>query len=542
MTPAIVADRFNLADYLLFDRQREGLGSKVCLRFGKYSYTYDDVAQRARAFAVALERADVRRGERVLVALPDVPAFAWTLLGALARGCVVAMGSPEAPIESLEQLLVYARSAALVTTPNLAARLRDRKRIVRDELRRIWCVAEAGALSGEDDPEADTGEDDWSVSLSRVMTPVDDVPVPVTTHRDEPAIWLFTSGSTGAPRAAMHTHGDIAFHTEAYAKQTVRFRSEDLTISIPRLHFGYATGTNLFFPFAVGATVCLFSERPNPESIAQAIALYRPTIVTNVPTMLSRLLDHDQHSRALGGPGLDLSCVRFSISAGEALAESILRRWTDRFRSDVYDGIGSAEMFHIYATNRPGDVKPGSVGKVVDGYEIRILPREAEDPGAPPLGPGETGMLWVRGGSVGHGYWLDRAKTLQVFRGSWCRTGDLFHVDRDGYLYFAGRADDLLKVSGCWVAPVEVERCLMAHRAVLHAAVIGVKKAGLMTTKAFVRLRDGYAATHEMAAELRLFAAARLGKQKAPRLVEFVDELPKTDRGKVDRESLRIRP
>ena len=542
MTPAFVADRFNLADYLLFDRQRQGLGSKECLRFGRYSYSYNDVAQRARAFAVALERADVRPGERVLVVLPDVPAFAWTVFGTFARGCVVTMGTPEAPIESIEELLAYSRAAALVTTPQVAARLRDRTRVLRRDLRRIWCVADTPALSGGDDPEADTGEDDWSASLSRVMTPVDDVPEPVATHREEPAIWLFTSGSTGAPRAAIHSHGDIAFHTEAYAKHTVGFRRDDLTISVPRLHFGYATGTNLFFPFAVGATVALFSERPNPESLAEAVALYRPTIVTNVPTMLCRLLDHDQRLRARGGQGLDLSSVRFSLSAGEALAESILRRWTARFGSEVYDGIGSAEMFHIYATNRPGDVRPGSVGRPVEGYEIRILPKEAEDAGVPPLRPGETGVLWVRGGSVGQGYWLDRAKTQQVFRGPWCRTGDLFNVDREGYLYFAGRADELLKVSGCWVAPVEVERCLMTHRAVLHAAVIGVKKAGLVTTKAFVRLREGYTGNAEMAAELRLFVTTHLGRQKCPRIVEFVDELPKTDRGKVDRQSLRVRP
>ena len=245
------------------------------------------------------------------------------------------------------------------------------------------------------------------------------------------------------------------------------------------------------FPFAVGATVGLFSERPTPESLALAIEMYRPTwSSTNVPTMLGKLLDHDQARRDSGKPGLDLSSVRFSLSAGEALPEPLLRRWLERFGSDVYDGIGSAEMFHIYASNRPGDIKPGSLGRVVAGYELRILPEDAEGPGAATAAaPGEIGVLWVKGDSVSHGYWLDRDKSWRVFHGHWCRTGDLFRIDAEGYLYFAGRADELLKVSGLWVAPVEVEECLMRHGHVLHAAVIGIEDEGLVKTKAFVLLR-----------------------------------------------------
>ena len=317
------------------------------------------------------------------------------------------------------------------------------------------------------------------------------------------------------------------------------YARDDVTVSVPRLYFGYATGTNLMFPFAVGATVALFSERPTAESLARAIETYRPTVVTNVPTMLGKLLDHDQAQRDAGRPGLDLSCVRFSLSAGEALPETLLRRWTERFRSDVYDGIGSAEMFHIYASNRPGDVKPGSLGKPVEGYELRVLPEEAEGAGGAPVPPGEIGVLWVKGDSVSHGYWLDRDKSWRVFHGHWCRTGDLFRIDADGYLYFAGRADELLKVSGLWVAPVEVEECLMRHDSVLHAAVIGVEEDGLVKPKAFVVVRSGTAAGEALGLELQEFVKARLAKHKYPRIVEFVDDLPKNDRGKVDRKRLR---
>jgi benzoate-CoA ligase family protein len=537
-------DRFNLADYFLFERLREGLGGKVAVRFGAREYTYEEVARRTRAFAAALEEADVRRGERVLIVLPDLPAFAWVFHGTLARGCVVAMANPDAPTESLEKLVEYTRATAIVTIPRVAAALRERMRegAVGREVRRVWCVSEAAAFVAGDDPDAPCGLGDGVFRcLPDELKTADPMRSPTLTHRDEPAIWLFTSGSTGEPKANVHSHRDFAFNTEVYAKGTVGYARDDVTVSVPRLYFGYATGTNLMFPFAVGATVALFSERPTPETMARALETYRPTVVTNVPTMLGKLLDHDQALRDAGKAGLDLSSVRFSLSAGEALPAPLLGRWLDRFGSDVYDGIGSAEMFHIYASNRPGDVKPGSLGRAVGGYELRVLPEEAEGPGAAPVPPGEIGVLWVRGDSVSHGYWLDRDKSWRVFHGHWCRTGDLFRIDADGYLYFAGRADELLKVSGLWVAPIEVEECLMRHEAVLHAAVIGVEEDGLLKTKAFVMLRAGAAGHEALAVELQEFVKARLAKHKYPRIVEFVDDLPKNDRGKVDRRALRER-
>ncbi len=545
MAPAVTfPERFNLADYFLFARLREGLGSQVAVRFGGRAYTYDEVARRARAFAAVLEEADIRRGERVLIVLPDLPAFAWVFFGTLARGAVVAMANPDAPPESLDAIVEYTRATAVVTVPRVARGLRDKMRAgsVGAEVRRVWSAFEAAALVGDDDPDVECGVSDGMFRcLQSDLAATDPMRPPVVTHRDEPAIWLFTSGSTGEPKANVHSHRDFAWNTEVYAKRTVGYAPGDVTVSVPRLYFGYATGTNLMFPFAVGATAALFSERPTPESLASAIARYRPTVVTNVPTMLGKLLDHDEARRAAGLPGLDLSSVRFSLSAGEALPEPLLRRWLDRFRSDVYDGIGSAEMFHIYASNRPGDVKPGSLGRVVEGYELRVLPEDADGPGAAPVPPGEIGVLWVRGDSVSHGYWLDRDKSWRVFAGHWCRTGDLFRIDADGYLYFAGRADELLKVSGLWVAPVEVEECLMCHEAVAHAAVVGVEDEGLLKPKAFVLLRSGAAAGDALAAELQEFVKARLSKHKYPRLIEFVDDLPRNDRGKVDRKLLRQR-
>jgi acyl-coenzyme A synthetase/AMP-(fatty) acid ligase len=275
--------------------------------------------------------------------------------------------------------------------------------------------------------------------------------------------------------------------------------------------------------------------------MALAITRYRPTVVTNVPTMIGKLLEHDQALREKGERGLDLSCVRFSLSAGEALPEALLNRWLARFESDIYDGIGSAEMFHIYASNRPGDIKPGSLGKAVAGYELRILPEDADGAGSAQCAPGEIGVLWVRGDSVSHGYWLDRDKSWKTFSGHWCRTGDLFRIDEEGYLYFAGRADELLKVSGLWVAPVEVEECLMGHDAVALAAVIGVEEDGLMKPKAFIVVRTGARACEELARDLQEHVKTRLAKHKYPRIIEFVTDVPKNDRGKVDRRALRDR-
>ena len=528
----------NLASYFLFDRIADGLGAKEAILYGERAYTYELVAARTRHFAALLEESGVRRGERVLIVLPDSPAFAWVFFGTLARGAVVAMGNPQAPAESIEYLVGYTRATCVVTIPSVAESLRGALDRVGREVLRVFVVPDTA--TGEDPEGAvEFVYDEVFRELAPEIARSRPRSEPVTLHRDEPAIWLFTSGSTGEPKANVHTQRDFAFNTEVYAKRTVGYRQDDVTVSVPRLFFGYATGTNLMFPFAVGATTGLFSERPAPETLTKAIATYKATVVTNVPTMLGKLLEHDADLRAKGSDGLDFSSIRFSLSAGEALPEPLLRRWLDRFSSDVYDGIGSAEMFHIYCSNRPGDVKPGSLGKVVDGYELRVLPEDAAGPGAAPCAPGEIGVLWVKGDSVSQGYWLDRDKSFRTFHGHWCKTGDLFRVDEAGYLYFAGRADDLLKVGGQWVAPVEVEECMLGHAAVAGVAVIGVEDAGLVKTKAFVVLRAGHLPSDTLATELQEHVRTTLAKYKYPREVEFVEELPKNDRGKVDKKALR---
>jgi benzoate-CoA ligase family protein len=533
-------EQFNLADYFLFAREREGLGDKIAVRFGDRAWSYAEVAARSRALARALLDGGLAPEARVYIVLPDTPAFVWGIFATLAAGGVVTMGNPLAPGEDLAYVLDYVRAAFLITTPEVWARLSPLAPTL-PHLRGVLLAPDAA--TGED-PEATVAApaDGLAASLdaavARGQRSTEALPV---TRRDDQAIWLFTSGSTGRPKAAMHTHRDFAFNTEVYAKRTVGYRQDDVTVSVPRLFFGYATGTNLWFPFAVGATVGLFSERPTPDSLAAAIARYRPTIVTNVPTMLGRLLDLDDERRAEGEPGLDLGGVRFHLSAGEALPEALLTRFVARFGGEVYDGIGSAEMFHIYCSNRPGDVVPGSLGRVVDGYELRILPEEATGAGAAEVPTGEIGVLWVKGDSVALGYFRDREKSWKTFHGHWCRTGDLFRIDARGYLWFSGRADDLLKVGGIFVAPLEVEECLCGHPAVAAAAVIGAEDEGLTKPMAVVAVRPGERASAALADDLKAHVRARLSRYKYPRWVVFVDELPRNDRGKVDKRALAER-
>jgi benzoate-CoA ligase family protein len=546
-------ETFNLADYFLFDRLKEGLGGKQAVRFGDRSFTYADVAERTRGLTRFLRTLGVEREQRVYIVLPDTPPFAWWYFATLAHGAVVAMGNPAAPREDLSYVLDYSRASVLVTVPEVADDLAPFL-LKSPYLRAVLLV-----------PDGPTGSDcEARTQIPRLLRGARFEALPAadaidigrsfsggawpSTRRDDVAIWLFTSGSTGRPKAAVHTHRDFAFNTEAYAKRTIGYRRDDVTVSVPRLFFGYATGTNLMFPFAVGATTCLFSERCTPETLSDAIERYRPTVVTNVPTMMAKLLDHDAARTAKGEPPLDFSGVRFHLSAGEALPPALLDRFRRRFGTEVYDGIGSAEMFHIYASNRPGDVKPGSLGRVVEGYTIRILPTDAAGPGENEVPTDETGVMWVKGDSVAIGYFQDRDTSWQTFHGHWCRTGDLFRRDRDGYLWFSGRADSLFKSGGIWVAPLEIEECLMQHPAVAMAAVVPARDEGLDKPKAFVVLRDGQAqhiATDDsrmrFAIDLQEHVKARLSKHKYPRWIVFVDDLPRNDRGKVDRRTLMDR-
>jgi benzoate-CoA ligase family protein len=519
-----IPKQFNLADYYLFDRIAEKQGDRTAIRFGDRAYSYDDVADKTLRTVDVLQNHGLSPEDRVYIILPDIPPFAWAFFGALKAGATVTMGNPLSKTEDLAYVVDYISPQIIITTEVVAEQL-DAYWQDRSNAPSILVTPNAGTF---EDPEAVLSDERC---FARALTAANPNPHVEPTDRDSPAIWLFTSGSTGRPKAAMHCHRDFAFNTEVYAKGTIGYRPDDVCVSVPRLFFGYATGTNLMFPFAVGACAGLFSEKPTAERIAWAIQHYSATALTNVPTLMARLLESDAETR------LDLSSLRFSLSAGEALPPALLQRWMARFDVPVYDGIGSAEMFHIYLTNRPGDVKPGSLGRPVEGYELRILPADAQGPGTPETPLGENGILWIKGDSVATGYWLDRDKSWHTFNGHWCRSGDLFRRDENGYYWFGGRADHLLKVSGQWVSPLEIEHCLATHPQVIEAAVIGVERNGLMATRAFIEMRC--ATSPALGIELQDYVRTNLAKYKYPREVVFLDALPRNDRGKVDKKALK---
>ncbi|HYY97788.1 MAG TPA: benzoate-CoA ligase family protein [Pyrinomonadaceae bacterium] len=506
-------ERFSMGDYFLYHNVEEGRGGKVCLYYEDERYTYADAARWSNRAGRALRESGVRVEDRVLIALPDCPEFVWTWFGANRVGGVITMVNPLLPADDYAYYLEYTRARVAVIHESLVENF-SRAAAGAKHLANVLVVGE------------ERGEFE---SFARAVGAQPDALTPADTHRDDVAIWLFTSGSTGRPKGAVHLQHDLPYNTERYAKGVLGVTEDDLTVSVPKLFFGYATGTNLLFPFAAGGATALFPGRSTPEKMFEVIERYRPTILTSVPTMINGMLNVE------GAAGRDLSSLRMCLSAGEALPEELYRRWVETFGVEIYDGIGSAEMFHIYITNRPGDVKPGSLGRIVDGYEAEVVDAEGRA-----LPAGEMGTLRVKGDSAALCYWQAHEKSKQTFAGDWCTTGDQFHVDSEGYYWYHGRTDDMLKVSGVFVAPAEIENCLLQHEAVLEAAVVG-HDAGdrLVKPKAFVVLREGRAPGEALAQSIKEFVKSRIAPYKYPRWVEFVPSLPKNDRGKIDRRRLK---
>jgi benzoate-CoA ligase family protein len=345
---------------------------------------------------------------------------------------------------------------------------------------------------------------------------------PFAAHADDAAVWLFSGGTTGRPKAVVQPHASFVNTTRLYAQGVLGYRESDVTFSVPKLYFGYATGSNLLFPFSVGGTAVLFPEKPTPERLFALAAAHRPTVMINVPTMIGRMLATE---------GGDLSSLRAVTSAGEALPETLYHRFRERFGVEILDGLGTAEMWHIFVTNAPGDVRPGTLGKVVPGFDVRVCDDEGRS-----LPDGEVGFLWVRGGSRALGYVRGHARSCAAFRGEWYASADMVVRDADGTFTYCGRSDDMLKVAGKWLAPQEVEGCLSAHPNVAECAVLGVPDAdGLVKPIAFVRA--GAAAPSEE--ELKTWVRERLEPYKAPRRVIFLETFPRTHLGKIDRGRLR---
>ncbi|MFN2516543.1 MAG: benzoate-CoA ligase family protein [Pyrinomonadaceae bacterium] len=525
-----------MADYFLYHNVEEGRENKICLYFNDQTYSYGETAGLANRAGNALLELGVDVEDRVLLVLPDCPEFVWTWFGAARIGAVITMVNPLLPAEDYKYYLDYTRARVAVVHQSLLANFAEAAKGAR--YLKAMLVVEGGAVCGPldqavsrpplDRPKAPEN-DLKSFGFGEIISAQSEECMPADTHRDDIAIWLFTSGSTGHPKGAVHLQHDLPFNTEVFAKRTIGVNENDLTVSVPKLFFGYATGTNLLFPFAVGGATALFSERATPEKIFEMIERHRPTILTTVPTMINSMLNAGQAGNR------DLSSLRFCYSAGEALPEALYLRWKKTFGVEIYDGIGSAEMFHIYITNRPGDVKPGSLGKLVRGYEAKVVDAEGNE-----IATGEMGTLKIKGDSAALCYWNEHEKSKETFASDWCTTGDQFHVDAEGYYWYHGRTDDMLKVSGIFVAPTEIENCVLQHEAVLECAVIGADSGdGLVKPKAFVVVRETVSADEKLAENIKEFVKTRLALYKYPRWIEFVSSLPKNDRGKIDRRKLK---
>ncbi len=560
--PVEFPERFNMADYFLYHNVEEGRDNKLCLYFKDQTYTYREAARMSNRAGNALRELGVETEDRVLMVLPDCPEFVWTWFGAARIGAVITMVNPLLPADDYRYYLEYTRAKVAVVHESICGGFAEaaadagylRCTVVVGRANEIGQEILSSPLRGEGsgerlsesanatlNPSPRAGREPQrgqfkKQALGRTRLAFDEIVnsqvaecTPADTHRDDIAIWLFTSGSTGHPKGAVHLQHDLPYNTEVFAKRTMGVNENDLTVSVPKLFFGYATGTNLLFPFAVGGATALFAERSTPEKLFEVIDRYRPTILTTVPTMINAMLNADDAASH------DLSSIRFCYSAGEALPVELYHRWQQTFEVEICDGIGSAEMFHIYLTNRPGDVKPGSLGRIVEGYEAKIVDAEGNE-----VATGEMGTLKIKGDSAALCYWNAHEKSKETFAGDWCTTGDQFHVDADGYYWYHGRTDDMLKVGGIFVAPAEIENCLLQHEAVMECAVVGQEDADrLIKPKAFIVVREAQVTSDELATEIKEFVKTKLALYKYPRWIEFVASLPKNDRGKVDRKLLK---
>jgi benzoate-CoA ligase family protein len=511
--PIEIPERFNLADWLLDERLREGRGGAVALRLPDGAVTYAEIAAHSRRFANVLAGLGLRPEERVFLALPDGADFVGALFGVLRAGGVVVMLNPELHADAIAALVDY---------------LRPRFAVIDGRLAHTW--AEALGRSEERTQLLTVGDPAPGCPAFEELarTVADDFPT-VRTHRDDPAVMLFSGGTTGRPKAVVQSHRSYAFTTQAYGQRTLGLTADDITLSVPKLFFGYAMGSNLFFPFSVGASACLFPEKATAESLFAAIARHRPTVLVTVPTMIQQMVSHPEAAAQ------DLTSLRIATSAGEALAVTLRERWDATFGVELLDGLGTAEQWHVFLSHRPGRVRAGTLGEVVPGFEVRVRDDAGSD-----LPDGEIGALWVRGGARAWGYFREMEKSQATFRGDWVVPGDLVSRDVDGFFTYQGRGDDVFKVAGRWFSPAEVEGTLLRHPQVAECAVVGiVDDNGLLKPHAWVIAKR---TSPELAHELSDFVARELLPFKAPRVVHLVEDLPRTHLGKIDRGALKRPP
>jgi len=503
-------EQFNAAEDLLAPNVAQR-PEKTALIDHRGTCTYRELADRVARMGEVFHNLGVRRDQRVLLCLTDTRDFPTVFLGAIRAGVVPIPLNTLLTSDDYQWILNNSGAVAVFVSDEIADKWRD-------------------IAAGEPHVRFVSSEGNSWPSLEGLLNEAEPQAEPAPTHRDDVAFWLYTSGSTGRPKGAMHLHSSMRLTANLFARDTVGYCESDVVLSIGKQFFAYGLGTGLTFPYAVGATAVLFNGRATPDAISDQIKRHGVSVLGGVPTFLAGWLSHASCPTKAEAPAL-----RMATSAGEALPAHIGNAFKERFGADVFDGLGSTEMLHVFVSQRPGCVRYGCTGQVVDGYKVRVVDDEGRD-----VVPGEVGSLQVCGPTTAIGYWRNRGKSVATFQGEWTITGDKYIMDAEGWLTYAGRADDMLKVGGIYVSPIEVEEVLASHPEVLEAAVVGAMDTDdLVKPHGYVVVHDGVVAGPELEARLKAHVKEHLAPYKYPRWITFVDELPKTATGKIQRFRLR---
>lgn len=518
-----IPDRLNMATWFLDERVAEGRGDHPAIHYHpadptqRRTVTYAQVQAGSCQVANLLRELGLGIEDRVQLLLLDTPEFVEAYFGILRAGCVAVPTNTWLAAKDYAYYFEYARPKAVIIDAEIWEAVQPA--VVGAPYTKHFIVLDR---SGATVPE---GTIDYRQRVAAQSDQAQTEP----TYRDDFSTWLSSSGSTGNPKCVVHMHHDFVWNTVAYAQRTLKLSASDITLGAPKLFFGYALASNMLFPFSVGGACVLAPHRMSPREYFEVVQHYGVTQLVTVPTAIAKML------KVQGADDFDLSTLHSLVSAGEALPARVYRDFVTRFGVEIYDGIGSAEMFHVYITNRPGDVKEGSLGRIVDGYTYRLV--DDDDNVVP---KGEIGTLVITGPSAGQGYWRMRDKSRETFLGDSVKGGDKFHVDDDGYFWYCGRGDDMMKVSGVYVAPVEVENALIGHAAVHESGVVGYRdEDGLERAVAYVELAPGHQACTETAESILVFCREAIATFKVPKRIEFIERLPRTDTGKIRRAALR---
>lgn len=511
----VVPDEFNMAAVLVDRHLQEGRGERIAIYAGDRQLTYWELAALVNRTGNGLASLGLATGDRVVLLLADSPEFLATFLGAMKIGAVPVPINVLATTEDLIYYLNDSRARAVVTGVDCLQRLEDAAPQLR-YLRHVILVGD--------------GEHPHAHSFARLVEGQSVELAAAATTKDDPAYWLYSSGTTGRPKGVVHLHQDMVYCTQAYAHHVVALTVDDVSYSASKLFFSYGLVNSLYLPLWSGGAVVLSPDRPEPATILATIERYRPTLFYSVPTSYGQIIRELENRE----PRPDLGSLRLCVSAGEALPAPLCTRWRELTGVEILDGVGSTEVGYIFLSNRPGRSRPGASGEIIPGYQARLVDEDGQQVPA-----GEVGDLWVCGRSTAARYWNQHERSKATFVGDWMKTGDKYYRDDDGYYVYSGRSDDMLKVSGLWVSPMEVEAALLSHAAVAEAAVVGaLDDAGLIKPRAFVVLHEAEPSP-ELGLELQDWVKGHLAPYKYPRTVEFVTELPKTATGKIQRYRLR---